>query len=197
MREFTALVSKADPREIYIDFISIHTVGGRVRLNGYMLSWQRGVFAGDGQASLRDTGFYAVRVGDSGAFSDIGIGCRSSGGIVRQVCVGTPEIGRTIRYQMSNGPASGLALFVLGMRRQFMDLRFMGAPGCYVYPELSAAVSLKTDVAGRTHFEGTLPQDRNLVGLQLFTQFGVYDSSANAFGMATSNGIETLIGGIR
>ena len=196
-REFTALVSKASPREIYLDFASVFTTGGRVRINAYMLSWQRGVFAGTGSASLRSTGFYAERVGDAGVFSEIGKGCPSSGGIVRQVGIGIPEIGRTIRYHMSNGPASGRALFVLGMRQQFMDLRIMGAPGCYVYPELSAAVGLKTDVAGRANYEGTLPQDRNLVGLQLFTQFGVYDSSANAFGMATSNGIETLIGGIR
>jgi hypothetical protein len=84
-----------------------------------------------------------------------------------------------------------------GRLRLPLDLRFLGAPTCYLYQSLDLLLPTKTNLQGNTDIIFTIPRDSRLLGLQVYTQYLILSSQGNKLGWYLSNGLETKIGGNR
>jgi len=204
-RSFVAEVSKVNPRFITLRFAP--DASSTMDLDGMMLSWQRGVMAGDGTYGMTAVGFYAYRLGAArlrGSFQSFGKGCLGSSGRLVHSASGVPDTGQKISYNVSGVPAGGIGIFVLGRSRTWfgqlrlpLDLGFLGAPGCRAYVDHVFLAPVQADANGGAGVPFVLQDARQLVGSALYTQFLALDRQANTLGLTASNGLATVIGGLR
>ena len=74
-----------------------------------------------------------------------------------------------------------------------MDWSFMGFTGCSLHVSVDLYVGMT--VTGTTAtFQGTVPNQRPLLGVHFYNQAFVWDSAANPAGATLSNGINARIG---
>jgi hypothetical protein len=125
--------------------------------------------------------------------------CGSAGNGVPDIALGSsgrPIIGTTIDLITTNAPAdaaSGLSILSLSSIPGGVDLTSLGMPGCSVYQNLDV-IDLFSVVAGSGQRSFVFPNNSSLSGVVLWNQAVVIVPGINAFNMATSNGLELLVG---
>ena len=123
-----------------------------------------------------------------GKVSSHGDGCPGSNGTPTLNLSGSPVVGNTLSFDLTNGVPSGVALFFAGFSNSTpfpLELSFLGMPSCYAYTDLTVSVPLFLDPAGAGSIP--LPIPPSAVGLLFYAQFAVLDPPANSFGFTTSN----------
>jgi hypothetical protein len=187
-------VLKSRPAEISITFT--HTTRGSVRLRGYMLSWQRGVFAGDAYSrSSYSNGFYAWRTGVAdipGYLSHFGSGCAGSNGRLTQTVSGVPFLGKTSVFSVTWGPTNGAGVWAIGVRTTSFQ---MPGTSCLLRIDPLLSVPIRYSALGTMQTKVAMPNNRSLIGSGFYSQFAAFDKQANKGGLTTSNGAYLRVGG--
>lgn len=119
-----------------------------------------------------------------------GDGCQAStGSFPTHNAYGSMSIGTSVRWGLDLGDAGTTSILVLSLSQANTPLDSLGAPGCtlLVGPTLLSE-TLVTNVHGEAVHTMTIPNDPNLVGLELFSQWAVSDTG-NALGLVTSNAV--------
>ncbi len=108
-----------------------------------------------------------------------------------------PIVNSTVTFPTSHIPPSALAsmLFVSGGQVvSGFDLGFAGAPGVRLYVTLPEIASFLQFGSPTATTQTQIPSSGSLIGLTVFLQVAVFDTSANAFGVLASNGIAVRMG---
>jgi hypothetical protein len=137
----------------------------------------------------------------SGSILSFGSGCASSAGFLRHDAVGTPDIGRAVSYRLQNAAPGSTALLGLGYSRNWWGRTrlpfFFPGTRCGLYIGLVDSIPSTVGRTGSTTVRLSYPNDTSLVGFELLSQFLVFDNAANGFGLASSNALQTTLGGYR
>ena len=131
-----------------------------------------------------------------------GKGCAGNAGTPALQFILPPYISAPSSLEMTSIPTSGFAipfLYIGGSNTIWagnklpLDLVIAGAPGCNlnVRPDLLIALA---NAGGKASFQATIPFDVSLVGKTIYGQGFVADGTANALGVAVSNGVEGKVG---
>src|SRR5262245_43034301 len=126
--------------------------------------------------------------------SSHGDACVGSYGLPTLTTVGTGQPGTLIAFNLSNGLPNGLALSIIGtdLFEPPVELSGLGMPSCYAYMHFAITNFMLLDGAGATSFAAVIPL--SFFGFPVFSQYGVYDPAANAFGWTASNYGRVYIG---
>ena len=107
-----------------------------------------------------------------------------------------PVLGSTIDLVTANIPAGTVAGLIVLSATQVTpgaDLTFLGMPGCELYLGLDALGTFP--VSGSTaSVPWTVPSSASLSGAVAMAQTATLTPGINAFGLATSNGVQLLLG---
>ena len=126
--------------------------------------------------------------------------CSSSAGTpdVALSTTARPVIGTSIDLVTSNVPLTsvgGISILSVNPIAGGVSLAPLGAPGCFVYQQLDV-LGLFPVSSGSGQFSFAFPSDPNLVGQRLHAQTGVMVLNINPFNIATTNGVDLMIGDI-
>jgi hypothetical protein len=111
---------------------------------------------------------------------------------------GMAVLGRTFWLRLRNVIPDTAAAMVAGASATSLDLAAVGMPGCTMLVQPTVDVMARTSAQGLLTLPITLPNDPQLLGVQLFSQFAVVDPGASTpLPVIVSNGIETRIGQCR
>ncbi len=119
-----------------------------------------------------------------------GHGCKGSNGLVPALgFTGSAALGAVMSIDVSNCLPNAISLHVIGLTRYGagIDLGVAGAPGCLLYESTDIIVPKVASTAGAYLLKFTVPKDRSLVCLRIYTQAFPADANANGFGMTSSN----------
>lgn len=127
-------------------------------------------------------------------YGSYGNGCVGTAGTPNLTALsGTPMLGTTFTAQLSNLPASSLALVTTGFSESSFgavslpfDLTPLGAPGCMILVSPDIA-TLVINSGGTAPWTLAIPNNPALSGLGFLNQGVVFDAGANALGLTTSN----------
>ena len=115
---------------------------------------------------------------------------------------GEPTVGSTVTLTLRRAVGSANTILVVGASKTQgfgstlpLDLGPLGATGCSLHVSGDVMVSAPANGQGSVDVRAALPNDRNLIGLSVFTQWAVQDPQANSLGWAFSNALTVLIGG--
>tara|TARA_R110002096_G_scaffold183133_10_gene361060 strand:- start:6012 stop:7844 length:1833 start_codon:yes stop_codon:yes gene_type:complete len=116
--------------------------------------------------------------------------------------ISTATTGTTVTYAIDNAPevaansgtAIGLVAFSLNGGLPGVDLGFLGAPGCSAYVGGLDLTLAFVGPIGQQTVPLTIPPGVP-GGVLLYAQAAALSNGINVFGLATSNGIESTIGG--
>jgi hypothetical protein len=134
---------------------------------------------------------------------EYGYGCAGSSGQPQiSFLGGAPQVGNTsfIMEVLNAKPSSAAALF-LGFSRSTLfstfnlplDLTGLGAPGCWLWTDITLLGSAPTSPSGRGLLPLPIPNDPNFRGGQLFLQWAVLDAQANPAGLSFTPGGMALL----
>ncbi|MEZ5966386.1 MAG: hypothetical protein R3F56_21300 [Planctomycetota bacterium] len=137
-----------------------------------------------------------------GTFTAFGSGCAGSNGTPTHFGVGQPEVGQTIDWGLTAGPAQVPAVLVLGASNTLwqglpLPLPLPGAPGCNLQASMDVIIPTTTLSGGATTVSIPIPNVPSLIGGHVFTQFACVDLAINQLGITVSNGLDTRVGGSR
>lgn len=143
-------------------------------------------------------GLPSLRSHVRGSFHAVGSGCTVTGsGVATLTASGSPDVGQTATYRLSNAGRRNFCYLMLGAPSPRLPLGSFGAPGCSVYlTPWTSIVTISTDL-GVQDVRVRIPDDPALVGLRIRCQFAIAEPAANPLGFATSNALDTTIGGWR
>jgi hypothetical protein len=119
-----------------------------------------------------------------------GHGCKGSNGKTPALgFTGSAALGATMSIDVTDCLANALSLHVIGLMRfgAGIDLGLAGAPGCLLYETTDIVIPKVASATGAYQLKFTVPKDRTLVCLRIYTQAFPADAAANRFGMTTSN----------
>ncbi len=126
-----------------------------------------------------------------------GTACAGSKGIPSFVVGGVPGVGRSVGFLVKNTSATAGALFFGVSRTSWMglplpiDLKFVGAPSCFLNISLDAPVY----IGALTPIRITVPRDPVLAGVPTHFQWLLFgDSSGKA--VVTTKGATMVLGGL-
>ena len=112
-----------------------------------------------------------------------------------------PEIGFPFTVDLSFAKANANATIYIGVSNTKMgtfnlplDLAPFGAAGCTVLMSADVGLGVKTNTTGRASFKISVPNDKTLVGIQVYFQAMVVDAGANSLGLAFSNAATVKVG---
>ena len=191
--KFVALVRKSRPAELICRFT--HPTRGYVSVRCYMLSWQRGVIAGEVNVGGLN-GFLGWRTGSaiqSGSKTKVGTGCRGSKNTLLHTISSAPFLGRHFTVWTTGGPSYATGLWTIGSLHA--PVLFPGTTNCYLRVA-GASLPIRFDSTGVSKFSLQVPNDSNLVGVRLASQSVSFDRGARA-GLTISNAVSLLVGGYR
>ncbi|MCA8975434.1 MAG: hypothetical protein KDC98_11990, partial [Planctomycetes bacterium] len=113
----------------------------------------------------------------------------------------TPQIGNQFRVRVAQAVPSSIALMEIGFSSSWysghalpLDLGAYGAAGCSLLVGPIDTRILFTNTSGATNLQYNIPNNIYALGLSFFNQALVADPSANALGIATSNGGHGVMG---
>ncbi len=135
-----------------------------------------------------------------GRFVTYGTGCPGAKTPILS-STGQPILGKSLTVDLSKARPSSPAILLLGASSKAwgrlplpLDLKSLGAPGCFLLASPALLIATATDSSGNASMKIPLPNNTKLDGVILYTQFLVFDKSANAFGMVVSRGGKATIG---
>jgi hypothetical protein len=113
-----------------------------------------------------------------------------------------PETGRSAIFNVMSGPLNGTGIMVQGNSNTAngwwrLPMAHWTAPGCTVYTNQIASYPVFTTWIGVGGIAIQIPNDPLLVGTKFYTQFYMDFPFVNQAGVALSNAMETLIGGVQ
>ncbi|MGE3173958.1 MAG: hypothetical protein AB7O97_15135 [Planctomycetota bacterium] len=133
--------------------------------------------------------------GAAPTYYTFGAGCAGSVGIPTNTAPALPEIGSTWTMEIGNLPTPEAALLFVGSGTiPPTDLGILGAPGCTAYITTDVLTSFGFGAAGVCTFSIPVPSFSGFIGLQLYTQAGVFEATANPLGIIASDAALTEIG---
>jgi hypothetical protein len=153
-----------------------------------------------GSFALGDTWEFALGAGP--AYSTYGSGCAGARGVPSIAAQGPslPRIGQTFSLQVNNLPLTGPVFLFLGVSNTTygptplpLSLGFLGAPGCTALAS-GESLFVLTNVLGSAVWQFAVPNVPNAPGATFYNQAFVFDPTANALGLTTSNGGQATIG---
>jgi hypothetical protein len=163
------------------------------------------LFGGFGMQSepyLADTWSWGF-AGHMAVITTFGLGCGLGVPLSLQPAPGsTPGLGENLLLDIDGGPPNAqLGYMSFGSSRTQVgraplpfDLRFFGAPGCYLY-ESNEVNHLTFPMAlGRGQYTVPIPADTGLLGRAFFAQAFVPHLAANPLGLIASNATAAVIG---
>lgn len=107
---------------------------------------------------------------------------------------GSPILGSAaFRISLSNGAGSTGGLFTAGATSLDIDLTGFGASGCSLYQDVEVLIPAFTDSGGSIDWVIPIPNDPSLLGVTVYQQWAVFDTSANPLGVTTSEGLAIWI----
>lgn len=196
-----AITERTTSRTLQITFPEPFLPGS---LNAYMLSWQRGVAAGQATvAGMTLQAGYLARAGEHefGMLGTYGTGCGPTGGVPRHSVLGTPEYGQTLQFAVEDAPPRSACTVMIGLSNTSfnggalpLDLRSLGAPGCRLLADPMITMPTVADGNG-TALASQRYDIPALRGVRLYSQFLVLRPGYNALGAVFSNGANTRLGG--
>jgi hypothetical protein len=139
--------------------------------------------------------------GLAGTFATFGTGCLGSNALRPAVgATGSPVIGQTVTYRVSNALATTPAFMHFGLSNSNwlgiplpFNLSLIGAPNCFAY--VDQVVTMGTATSGGVATRNfTIPFNLAFVGIPHYVQWTLLDRSANQLGLTTSNYIRTTPG---
>jgi hypothetical protein len=133
---------------------------------------------------------------DAAAVGSGGIGCPLTAPMRRTILsVWTnPVLGTTMMLGVSNMTTTpGTGLLFLGQKRAQQDLTPIGMPGCVLLNDALVVVGF-ANAKGSTWIPAAIPNNAGLIGTIVYAQAANSDKSANALGVAASNGIALRVG---
>ncbi|MHC4814120.1 MAG: hypothetical protein ACYTGW_07835 [Planctomycetota bacterium] len=124
-----------------------------------------------------------------------GVGCQGANGVPTLTLTGSAQLGQSFAFNLANAPVSAPVYHVLGLKRTEprFDLGAAGAPGCFLYESIDSLSTVVSNASGVYSSTVSVPQDRALLCLRVYTQFFPFDRS-NAFGLTASNYGRILLG---
>jgi hypothetical protein len=153
-----------------------------------------------GAYALADT--WEFELGAGASYATYGTGCAGARGVPSIAAQGPslPHIGQTFSLQVNNLPLTGPVFLFLGVSNTIygptalpLSLGFLGAPGCTALASGDSLFVL-TDVLGSAVWQFAVPNVPNAPGATFYNQAFVFDPTANALGLTTSNGGLATIG---
>ena len=117
-----------------------------------------------------------------------GQGCKGSAGVPALTFAGSAAPGQSLGISVANCVANAPVLHVFGAStfNPGLDLGFLGASGCTLYPTVDIVLGGAADSSGQYDFKVQVPQNTP-PSLILYTQVFPADSSANNWGRSASN----------
>src|SRR5688572_409751 len=110
--------------------------------------------------------------------------------VIASTCGTVCRTGLAIPYFDVRGAVpSGITFMVFGSRAD-VDLASRGAPGNRAYVNALTTLALATDARGVARYQLTVPNLAILLGAPMSLQSAVFDLTANALGVVTSNAID-------
>ena len=106
---------------------------------------------------------------------------------------GVPTINKTFSIDLSSAKANTNSILAVGLVKTNISLAINGAPGCTLYTGPIILVSGQTDSTGKRSVSIPVPNDTNLVNLQFYVQFVVFDN-VNPLGLLWTQGGDGKIG---
>jgi len=139
--------------------------------------------------------------GSDASFSTFGTACTGSNGVLGLSASSAPRLGLTWNVDASNLDDNSPAFLALGVSNTVwgslplpLPISSIGATGCVIevahtIPPLPMSVS-----GGAASYPLPLPGSGTLLGVHLYLQVLSFDRGANSFGLASSNGVDALLG---
>jgi len=197
-----ARVARTAPRSLQLNFT--HPTYGWVDLDGWMLTWQRGVVAGLAEVDQSPNEAFYLRRKDSylaGTTTTFGSACGPWNSQPYHQVLGLPEIGHQMQFQAPNLQSSAIAVLMTGVSNQSSggiplpaSLAAIGMPGCNLYVDPILQDGVVATQSGLARITRTFSQPE-LLGTRIYSQFFVLMPGANALGIVASNGVDVLVGG--
>lgn len=141
----------------------------------------------------------------AGSFTQFCSGCPGTGNAIPvHSGSGTPEIGSTINWNISNArPNSAGSLYIGASRTTYnglplpLNLGFIGmGPACLLCVSVDVSLSFSTNASGAGTISLPLANSVNLIQGHFYTQAAVVDTGApSRIPVVHTNGLDTLIGG--
>lgn len=140
--------------------------------------------------------------GSPGHFEIFGTGCTGSNRLRPELgFFGTPTIGQSTVLMLERALASSNAWLTIGASNTMWgsvtlpyDMAGIGAAGCLVLCSPDIALGTPVDVTGQANLPVGIPNVPAFVGQPFFTQWLVYDPTANGLQLVVSNGGKGKIG---
>jgi len=125
----------------------------------------------------------------NGSSTSIGGGCGNT-----QLNAGTPRLGLAWNATVTGGSPLSLAMIAVGSNNPNADLASLGAPGCTLKSSLESIMFGVSNAAGSYTRQVAIANDPALLGATFYSQGAAFEPSANALGLALTNGRELVIG---
>ncbi len=130
--------------------------------------------------------------GSGGALKLTGRGCRASNGKVPEIHAPVgPSLGKSFTVQLLSAPKSIQAILLAGNRTDKLgsvslplDLKKIGAAGCFLYTNIIHFQASQTNISGFAHVDLAIPDVKELKGMSLHLQWLLIDGKANDAGIA-------------
>ena len=158
------------------------------------------LFGGNAGTQQNDTWVYGTP--NPARYTTLGTGCAGNAGVPALAALpgDLPWIGSTFRVRLTNLPASGPALMVLGISKTVwgtnklpMDLKSMRMPGCTLYVSLDLMIPI-ANTGGSAVWTVGLPNAAALIGIPFYNQ-GIVDAPGkNGLSVVVSNAAEGRVG---
>jgi len=131
---------------------------------------------------------------DAGGLSLYGQACAGAKGLPRWGFGGFPYQGNTThQLVLQNGPGGALYRLVIGVVGVPQSLASIGAPGCYLNTIIFVELAGNLNSAGQVKIPAPIPVRAALQGATVYAQFGIADSTANAVGLITTQGLKLTV----
>lgn len=128
-----------------------------------------------------------------------GTSCAGTGGVLPSHAVqGTPDIGQTVQFAVSQARPSTSGVMMIGSRPARLNLGAIGMGGCDLLVTDSINLPLATASNGNGTVPVTLLRDTGLIGASIYSQAALVDlGTATPLKVVTTNGVSMFIGGLR
>ncbi len=126
----------------------------------------------------------------------------SNGGVTTLTNSSLPVINTSLNLDVAGAPSGGVVIVGFGLSNTTwvnaplpIDLGIVGATGCSALCSLDLLLPAVADSMGNASITFPIPNMPSIVGGTFYNQGLVFDSSANSFGLVTTNLGTAMIGG--
>ncbi len=168
--------------------IGVHTHGGCTSTGGN--NYGTGYSRADWAAAVAQV----TALKRPGCYDLFGSSC-GAGTQPRLANNGFPDLGMTMRVEVTSAPVAAPVAMVFGTRLAApIDLAFLMMPGCRLYASVDFAPVVAADGTGKASVVVPIPNNLGLLGAKVTNQGAVVNAAANGAGIAMTNAGEATVG---